>query len=103
MSRPITTACPTTHFAVSPTAIRLDITGVDDGDWTIRVDRGKVDVGPRKPDDGAAAPIDVTIRMDVATWTDIVAGRVTAPGAVMEGKVAIEGDVMKALALEALL
>ena len=84
-----------------PTTIRLDVTGVEDGDWIVRVNEGKVDVGPRNAD--SSEPIDVTIRMDVTTWTDIVAGRLTAPGAVMEGKVSLEGDVMKALALEALL
>src|SRR5439155_15832143 len=90
-----------------PTTIRLDITGVDDGDWMVRVDHGKVEVGPRSADaadgGGLGGSADVTIRMDVTVWTDIVAGRLTAPGAVMEGKVELEGDVMRALALEALL
>jgi hypothetical protein len=40
---------------------------------------------------------------DTETWAGIVTGRVTAPGAFIEGKLSVTGDVTKALALEALL
>jgi hypothetical protein len=40
--------------------------------------------------------------MDVATFTDIVVGRVTPPAAVIDGRIGLEGDVMKALALDGL-
>ena len=54
---------------------------------------------PHTPDLAA----DVSIEMDAATWTDIVAGRVTAPAALIDGRVRLAGDITKALTLEALL
>ena len=50
-----------------------------------------------------ASSADVTVDMDVSTWTDIVAGRVSAPAAAIDGKIMIAGDIMKALALDSLL
>jgi SCP-2 sterol transfer family protein/para-aminobenzoate N-oxygenase AurF len=82
-----------------PASIRLDVSGVDDGDWTIRIGPDGLSVAPSTDGD----PVDVTLRMDVDTFTDIVAGRVTPPGAVMEGRIGLEGDVMKALAFDGLL
>jgi len=79
-------------------AIRLCVTGVDDGDWAITLAAGQLDVRPA----GSECP-DVTVSMDVGTWTDIVTGRLTPPGALFEGRLDLQGDVMKALALEALL
>jgi hypothetical protein len=79
--------------------IRLSVTGVDDGDWAVAFRSGKLDIRPA----GVEERGDVAVTMDVATWTDIVTGRVTAPGALLEGRIELEGDVMKALALEALL
>ncbi|HVA06110.1 MAG TPA: SCP2 sterol-binding domain-containing protein [Acidimicrobiales bacterium] len=49
------------------------------------------------------AQVDVTLTLDVSAWTDIIAGRMTAPAAVIEGKIDLAGDVMKALSLDALL
>jgi hypothetical protein len=84
---------------LEPARVRLNVTGVDDGDWIIAVGADGVEYGPAT--DGAE--VDVTVAMDVAVWTDIVSGRLTAPAAVLNGDVALEGDVIKALALEALL
>ena len=50
-----------------------------------------------------ATAADVTVEMDVATWTDIVAGRVSPPAAAIDGRITIAGDIMKALALDSLL
>src|SRR2546423_1828930 len=79
--------------------VRLNVTGVDEGDWVLRVGPDGVAYAPTADTDRP----DVTLTMDVATWTDIIAGRVTAPAAVMDGRIGLEGDVMKALSLEALL
>jgi putative sterol carrier protein len=82
-------------------AIRLTITGLDDqpGDFVVEVGDG--DVAYRAAD--ATTTADATVRMDAATWTDIIAGRVSAPGALIEGRIGVEGDLGKAMALEALL
>ena len=90
---------PTVLRDVPPGSIRLRITGVDDGDWMVRLGDGELSYAATTDAD---AP-DVSLTMDVGTWTDIVAGRVTAPAAVMDGRIGLEGDVMKALSLEALL
>src|SRR5207245_500827 len=84
---------------VEPARIRINVTGIDDGDWVVRLAPEGITYAATTE----ATPADVTLSMDVATWTDIIAGRVTAPAAVMDGRVALEGDVMKALALDALL
>jgi hypothetical protein len=84
---------------VEPAHIRLDITGIDDGDWIVRLAPDGVTYAVTEE----GSPVDVTLRMGAETWTDIVAGRVTAPAAVMDGRIELEGDVMKALALDALL
>jgi len=90
---------PDTLANAEPASIRLDVSGVEDGDWTIRIGPDGLSVAPSTDGD----PVDVTLRMDVGTFTDIVAGRVTPPGAVMEGRIGLEGDVMKALAFDGLL
>jgi putative sterol carrier protein len=65
------------------------------------VEVGDGDVAYRAAD--ATTTADATVRMDAATWTDIIAGRVSAPGALIEGRIGVEGDLGKAMALEALL
>jgi hypothetical protein len=92
-------ADPSRLAEVNEARIRLNITGVDAGDWIIRVAPDGVAYQPSTPEDQP----DATATMPVETWTDIISGRVTAPAAVITGNVTIEGDVMTALALEALL
>jgi hypothetical protein len=84
---------------IEPADIRINVTGIEDGDWVVRLAPEGISYAATTE----AAHIDVTLSMDVTTWTDIIAGRMTAPAAVMEGKVDLAGDVMKALALDALL
>jgi putative sterol carrier protein len=84
---------------VEPSRIRLNVDGVDDGDWLLAIGGGAF--AYEKASDATTA--DVTVGMDVSTWTDIVAGRVTAPAAAIDGRIRISGDIMKALALESLL
>jgi putative sterol carrier protein len=86
-------------LAAGDARIRLQVTGVDDGDWYIGVAGGDVDVHPS----AAADATEVTITMDVETWTGIVTGRITPPGAFLEGKLDLQGDIAKALVVDALL
>ena len=84
--------------AAGSAVVRLNVGDVDDGDWLITVRDGKVDVAPTP--DGATP--EATVITDAETWTAIVAGRITAPGAFLENKLTVEGDIAKALALEAI-
>jgi hypothetical protein len=84
---------------IPPARIRLQVHGVDDGDWTLRLSEDEVSYCATDP----SAPTDVEIGMDITTWTDIIAGRVNPTAAAMDGKVTIAGDITKALALEAIL
>ncbi len=79
--------------------IRLDITGVDAGDWLLDVEDGRFAYRPTSP----GAHSDVTAHMDVGTWTDIVAGRVTPTAAALDGRVTVEGDITKLLLIVDLL
>jgi hypothetical protein len=84
---------------VEPARVRLCVSGIDAGDWLLSIGAGEFAYVPMTAD----SQRDVDVEMDVATWTDIVAGRVTAPAALIEGRVRVTGDVMKALTLDALL
>ena len=89
---------PAVVRTAEPAVIRLKVSGVDDGDWTIGIGPEGLTVGPSATDQRS----DVTLSMDVATFTDIVVGRITPPAAVIEGRIGLEGDVMKALAFDGL-
>jgi putative sterol carrier protein len=84
---------------VEPAHIRINVSGIDDGDWVVRLAPDGITYAATDE----SSTVDVTLSMDVTTWTDIIAGRLTAPAAVMDGRVELAGDVMKALALDALL
>ena len=84
---------------VEPSRIELRVTGIDNGDWLLSIGGGDFTYVAAGPD----TPSDVSVEMDVATWTDIVAGRVSAPAAAIDGRIMIAGDIMKALALDSLL
>ena len=87
---------------IAPEPVLMVIASMaDGGDFLITVGGGDLGYEPAGPD--AAARSDVSLSMDMATWTDIVAGRLSAPGAAIEGRIAIAGDITKALALESLL
>jgi hypothetical protein len=84
---------------VEPSRIELRVTGIDNGDWLLSIGGGDFTYAAVEP--GTIS--DVSVEMDVATWTDIVAGRVSAPAAAIDGRIVIAGDIMKALALDSLL
>jgi hypothetical protein len=84
---------------IEPARIRLNVGDIDDGEWVLAIGAG--DFTYEKADDATVA--DVTVDMDATTWTDIVAGRVSAPAAAIDGRITIAGDIMKALALDSLL
>jgi putative sterol carrier protein len=90
-------AKPERLAAAGSAVVRLSVGEVDDGDWLITLRDGQVDVAPTP--EGATA--EATVTTDAETWTAIVAGRITAPGAFLENKLSVEGDIAKALALEA--
>jgi P-aminobenzoate N-oxygenase AurF/SCP-2 sterol transfer family len=81
-----------------PAVVRLNVSGVDDGDWIIVIGPDGLEVEPATEDHTA----DVTLNVDGGTVTDIVVGRLTPPAAVIEGRIGLEGDVMKALAFDGL-
>ena len=84
---------------VEPARIRLTIPDIDNGDWVLSIGGGDFGYVAATPESES----DVTVEMDAATWTDIVAGRVSAPAAAIDGRIVIAGDIMKALALDSLL
>jgi hypothetical protein len=84
---------------IEPARIELRVTGIDNGDWLLSIGAGDFTYAAVEP----GTPSDVSVEMDVATWTDIVAGRVSAPAAAIDGRITIAGDIMKALALDSLL
>ncbi|MDQ1373713.1 MAG: hypothetical protein QOJ09_1051 [Actinomycetota bacterium] len=79
--------------------LRLQVAGADEPDWLITIRDGAVSVVVTEGEPAAEA----TVVTDTETWAGIVTGRVTAPGAFIDGKLTVTGDVAKALALEALL
>jgi hypothetical protein len=84
--------------------IRLTVDGGehgDGGDFLLTVGGGELGYEPAGDD--ADSRSDVRLAMDVETWTDIIAGRVSPPAAAIEGRITIGGDITKALSLEALL
>jgi hypothetical protein len=84
---------------VEPARIRLTIPDIDDGDWVLSIGGGEFSYVVASPETTS----DVSVEMDAVTWTDIVAGRVSAPAAAIDGRITIAGDIMKALALDSLL
>jgi hypothetical protein len=92
-------ADPTALTNVDSARVRLNVQGIDDGDWLLAIGDGRFTYERSTPDMAR----DVDVEMDVSTWTDIVAGRITAPAALIDGRINLTGDVMKALALDALL
>ena len=72
----------------------FDIDGA--GQWTVRVDDGKVSVS-----DGAG-DADATIQASQETFEKIVAGEQNATSAYMTGKLKIKGDMGAAMKLQKL-
>jgi len=89
---------------VPRSCIRLTVDGGehgDGGDFLLTIGDGELgyEHAPADADERS----DVRLGMSVETWTDIIAGRLSAPAAAIDGKVTIAGDVTKALTLEMLL
>jgi putative sterol carrier protein len=78
---------------------RITVDGAESPDWLLEVAGDAIEHREWTPADTA----DLSLRMDQAVFTDIVAGRITAPEALLNGKIAIEGDIMKAAGLQAVL
>ena len=84
---------------VAPATYRLKVNGAESDDWMVTI--GREGVAYRPGVEGEHRDLELT--MDVTTWTDLVAGRVTAPAAALDGRIAVEGDITKAEALIVLL
>jgi putative sterol carrier protein len=92
-------AAPEAVREAGDAVLRLQVAGADEPDWLITIRDGVVHVAVTEGEPAAEA----TVTTDTETWAGIVTGRVTAPGAFIDGKLTVTGDVAKALALEALL
>lgn len=80
--------------------IRLEVAGPSgEGTWLVTVADGHLSYRRASVVD----PADVVVGMDLATWTEMVAGRVTMPVALAGGRITVTGDIFKARALEAVL
>jgi len=84
---------------VVPATYRLKVNGAESDDWMVTIGSDGVDYRPGTESEHR----DLELTMDVTTWTDLVAGRVTAPAAALDGRIAVEGDITKAEALIVLL
>jgi hypothetical protein len=60
---------------VTPTRIRLRVSGVDEGDWLLTFGIGAVKYRMLRPIEGPRWPTSPS-DLDAPTWTDLVAGRV---------------------------
>jgi thioester reductase-like protein len=78
--------------------VGLDIHGPGGGRWHCRWAAGELQPVRRTADAGA----DVTYRMDVATFTAVVRGRMTPQDAFFDRRIEVTGDVELALKLAAL-
>jgi hypothetical protein len=87
---------------VTPTRIRLRVSGVEEGDWLLTFGIGAVKYRLLRPIEGPEVA-DITIDLDAHTWTDLVAGRVAWYRAVIDGRVRVDGDITRLLPLDKLL
>jgi hypothetical protein len=78
--------------------VGLEVSGPGGGRWSCRWDQGDLTHVRRGPADGVA----VTYRTDAPTFAAVVQGRTTAQQAFFSRRIAIEGDVEKALKLAVL-
>jgi hypothetical protein len=90
-----------TRVAGVPKAtVRLAVAAPSGSDeWLVTVGDAGMSYRQARP----AEPADVAVSMDLATWTEMVAGRVTMPAALAGGRIRVTGDIFKARALEAVL
>ncbi|MBO4908042.1 MAG: SCP2 sterol-binding domain-containing protein [Lachnospiraceae bacterium] len=75
-------------------AIEIDIEGEGEGAFYVELDNGKAVVEPYEYYDN-----DCRIRTDAATLADLLAGKLDAVAALSDGKLVVEGDMEKAVAL----
>lgn len=78
---------------------RITVTGANEPDWLLEVKGGELAHREWAAPDSA----DLSIAMDQTTFSDVVAGRRTAPEAMLSGDITIEGDITMAAGLNAIL
>jgi putative sterol carrier protein len=74
--------------------IVFELGGEDGHPYTLRIEEGRVGGSP-----GAVPEPDLRVRVDLATWRDLNAGRITAPEALLRRRVKLEGDFLLGLKL----
>jgi len=75
-------------------AIEIDIEGEGEGAFYVELDKDKVAVEPYEYYDN-----DCKIRTGAETLIDLVTGKIDAVKALEDGKISVDGDIEKALAL----
>ena len=78
--------------------IEFELTGEAWGHWTLRIDAGRVSGRP-----GGAPDADLRVRVDAATWRALNRGETSAPLALLQRKVHLEGSFTLALKLHLIL
>ncbi len=76
---------------------QLELTGADGGSWHMIVQEQTCQILP-----GVACCPNTKITLSTADWADLVAGKLDAFGAVLAGRIRIDGDMTLATRLPAL-
>lgn len=76
----------------------FDLRGADGGRFTVHLDHGSVRSTP-----GCQEPADLSIRLDMDTWRKLNSGELTAPRALLGGRLRLSGNLRLAVKLYGIL
>jgi putative sterol carrier protein len=79
-------------------AIHFELLGPEGGDFTVAMDAGEV-----RGAEGVPGRADLHVRLDVPTWRALNRGELSAPEAMLRGRVRIRGDLLLAIKLHFIL
>jgi len=79
-------------------AIHFELLGPGGGDFTLALDAGEV-----RGADGAPDRSDLHVRLDVPSWRALNRGELSAPEAMLRGRVRLKGDLLLAIKLHFIL